>query len=160
QLALEVAAAAFGERIQVGGVAASPGEEGDFVDGRDEGGLGELGTKHAPKGCGEPGEGGDPIGREDIEIVGPAEVEDVPDELDAMLLGGVDNSLGGGEIVFATDRLNEVPAQAFARGPHADFPEPGKILAGKAVVASGGYQVEASSGFQDMGGAFESGLPE
>ncbi len=111
-------------------------------------------------GAGEGGEAVDEGGGPDVEVVGPAVVEEVPDDLRAGRRGGGEHRRPAREVEGAGPGLDQVPAQAVAHGAEAEAGELAVVGRGVGVVAGAGDQVEAAAGGQAVGGAFPAAVEE
>ena len=149
------------EGVEIGGVAAGPGEERNLVDRAPEGhGVGGVaGTRGG--GAGEGGEAVDEGGGPDVEVVGPAVVEEVPDHLGARLRGcgehrrparEVDTAPGRGSI-----RCQRRPSRIVRMPSDRELAIVGR---GVGVVAGAGDHVEPAARAQPVRRAFPAALQE
>ena len=131
ELDLQFEAATAREWIEVGGVAAGPGEERDFVDRALEGDVVRL-VANDTRGRGrEAREAVDECRRPDVEVVRPAVMHQVPDDLRARLSRGAQHrARSSTSRSWPLARLDQVPAQAVA---HRADPETCKlrVIAGR-----------------------------
>src|SRR5712692_897738 len=109
--------------------------------------------------AGEEGKAVDEFGGEDLDVDGPAVVEEVPDDLDVLLAGGVQHGRPGGPVEGA-GAIDEMPAETVAGGGDVDVVEAAGVGEGVEVVLEGGGHVEADAVGIDLGGALEAGHPE
>ena len=169
ELALQLGAAAGTEGVEVFDIAADPGPERDLVDGAIEGWVGEAGGLAAIPdegggGGGEGGEAGDELRREWVEIAvgigGGAPMAEVPENLRAGGVSGVEHGEEAGPVVDAGDGFDEVPAETVTNGVDAGPGEELVVFGGAGVVVGRGDHVDAGAVAAAMGGAFEAAEEE
>src|SRR4030095_11606850 len=97
----------------------------------------------------------DEIIAEDVEIVGPAVMQYVPDDLDPRLARGLQHRQHAGEVIRARPAFNQVPANAVAHRLHPDIGETPVVLESETIMRCGADDVETAAGSQAMGGALE-----
>ena len=70
------------------------------------------------------------IRAKDIEMIRPAIMPEVPDDLGSGLSGGAHNRLYAGEIELVRHRFDQMPAQSFAHRANAMLPKQAIIFRG------------------------------
>ena len=106
------------------------------------------------------GERSDEIRFENIEMSGPSEMAEVPDDLGAGAASGPHERQDTREIVLTTNRFDEMPADAFARDADSLAAQAQVILPREAIVGGGGDEIDALAGAADEGRAFEAAREE
>src|SRR5207244_3029216 len=147
-LLFDVARAVDRARVEDALVSAAPREEGDLVDGNEPNRPIGLALEQLHERARKVREAIDEHPGEEIEPVRIAVVEQIPDDLDAGVLRGADRAERAREVVQAGRSLDEVPADALARGGDPDVFEPEVILLREAIVLRLRDHVEAAAGVE------------
>ena len=85
------------------------------------------------------------IRTKNIEMIRPAVMPEVPDDLGSGLSGGADDRLYAGEIELVRHRFNQVPAQPFTHRANAMLLKQAIIFGGEAIVLRRGDEVEPTT---------------
>jgi len=144
ELALHVVAAMFRERIEDTGFATGPGEERDFVDWTNEGCfrvVAEAGGCLAREPC----EAGNECRREDVEVVGPPVVPEVPDDMHPRVAGGLEHLRRAREVVAPLRDFDDMPADAVTGGPDSMLLQEAVVADRQLIVARRAEQVEPAA---------------
>src|SRR5690606_34338891 len=128
QLVLELGAPAQAQRVEVAVIAAGPGPEGNLVDRRVEGHRVAFLTDQSRGRGGEAGETLDEARSPDVQIVRPAVMAKVPDDLGAAGVRRPELRQEAGPVVVAGPALDQVPAQAVAHRADALALQRGAVL--------------------------------
>ena len=145
QLALELSASPAGERVHDAHLAAGPRQERDLVLWRDPVRRPRLGAKKTADGGRPRGVAIREVRGKRVDVVGPPEVAQVPDDRHGRAHGGIDSRPLDGEVVPAGIGFDQVPAQRLARRADSEAAHSGVVARGESVVVGGGDQVEAPS---------------
>src|SRR4029078_4764576 len=95
-----------------------------------------------------------------VDMIRGSVVEQVPDDLDSGLAGGIERGKPARPVIFARRLLDQMPAKAVAHRAEAELLALPIILRDVAVVPGRADQVEANAVAPPMRHAFEPGLGE
>jgi hypothetical protein len=107
----------------------------------------------------EAGEAFDKARHENVQVVRPSVVTDVPDHLDALTLCRFNHGGKRREIVRPSP-LNEVPADPVTNGPHANVAHQCVVTGDLLIMLGHGQQVQTHAGLVDVTRGLETRLPE
>ncbi len=104
-------------------------------------------------------EAADKLSRENIQIVGPSVMKQIPDHLHLLAARRLNHRNPGRPVVVA-GAINDGPAQAIARRAHSGLPQAAVILLAEYVVLQGRRHIQPVTAGIDVTGTFEPTHPK
>ena len=160
ELRLDLTAALSRVRVEEALLTGRKREEGNLIDGRDERRPAVLAGQNVEEGPDEPSESLRKGRGEDVHVIGPSEVEQIPDDLGIRLPCRAKHGENAVPRVSAGHLFHPVPPDAVARRLDADVPKAPVVLAREAVVPRALDQVEAATVLSAVGRALEAAEEE
>ncbi len=160
QLHLQLVPPAPREGIEIGRVAPAPGEKRDLVHRTVERHRVGLVPNQAGGRGRESGEAIDEGGPPDVEVVGPAVMQQVPEHLRPGLAGGAEHGQEARPVVASGRGLDQMPSQAVPHRADRVARERPIVQGRVTVVADGGDHVEAAAVLPSVCRGFDPTLEE
>ena len=160
KLAFQIVGAGLFPRIDVPHFAAIPCQEIDLVNRADHG-CGRPLVPHQPrKGGGKCAETVHKLGLENVDVIRPAIVTQIPDHFRAGAPGCVQHGEEGRPVILAWSVLDQVPAQSVADRADAQRLQRTVVRFGEFIMPSGAEDIQPAAVFASMARTFEPGHEE